>query len=240
MSMNRKALLSAVLLVGVPAMLAAGCHPSPPSPGPDKQFSSGLRSAVTGAGAGAVTGFQLGSGTGPGALVGAGFGMLAGGVQGYFEDLNDENLLALRHETDEARAISHAQELLNEHYRRRLELHPARDIFPADWFFCGDSVKLRPGADILVREIALMNRQRLPWSRLAVTVYAKSADPESDYGRFLTRERAEALTNQFVISGLEPRRIEARGMLIDAPILIDPFDDPLRYNQAIELIPLDR
>jgi hypothetical protein len=27
---------------------------------------------------------------------------------------------------------------------------------------------------------------------------------------------------------------------MNAPILIDPLDDPTRYNQAIEIIPIDR
>jgi hypothetical protein len=28
--------------------------------------------------------------------------------------------------------------------------------------------------------------------------------------------------------------------VVDAPVLLDPLDDPTRYNQAIEIIAMDR
>src|SRR5262249_53960994 len=133
-----------------------------------------------------------------------------------------------------------AHEILSDQYKRRLELHPSREIYPADLFFYGDQAKLRHGAEPLVREIANMNKQRLPWSRLVVASYARSTGEKSDYALQLAQRRSRELVNQFVHAGLEPRRLIARGVVIDAPVLIDPNDDPMRYNQAVEIIALDK
>lgn len=228
-----------VLAVAAPVVLG-GCATGP-LPGPDKQFTGGLQGAVTGAGAGAVTGFQVGAGTGPGAFVGAGLGAVAGGISGFAEDQSEADLLRLSAETRREREVAFAQEILSEQYERRLQLHPTRDIFPADLFFCGDSAKLKPGAEALIREIARINRLRVPWSRLAVAVYSKVAEGgPSAYAEHLSERRSEELCNELVRAGVEPRRLEARAVLVSSPILIDPADDPARYNQAVEIIPLDR
>lgn len=211
-----------------------------PYHGPDKQFSDGLQGAATGAGTGAVVGLHVGAGTGPGALVGAGLGAIAGSIKGFTKDQAEENLLALAAATSQEREVSYAQEVLTQHYKRRLELHPTRDIFPAELFFSGDDVKLRPSAGAIVKELVRLNKHRLSWSRLAIVSYVKSKDKESDYAKHLTLERARNLGDLFTRYGLEPRRIVARGVITKAPVLIDPHDSPFRYAQAIELVPLDR
>lgn len=213
---------------------------APAMPGPDKQFAGTMQGAAVGAGAGAVTGFQFSAGTGPGAAVGAGFGAIAGGIQGAIKDNTEVQMLELAAETREQRQRAWAQEILTDQYKRRLELHPTREIYPADLFFSGDEAKLRRGADSLVKELARMNKGRVPWTRLVVASYAKAAGGKSAYARALSERRARELVNQFVHAGLEPRRLVARGVVIDAPILIDPDDDPLRYSQAVEIIALDR
>jgi outer membrane protein OmpA-like peptidoglycan-associated protein len=207
-----------------------------PTPGPDKQFEGELTGALSGAGAGAVTGFQLGVGTGPGAFVGAGFGAVAGGIQGAMDDLSEAQtaLLQARIKKEKERAAVH--EILQEHYQRRLELFPSRDIFPADIFFSGDDSKLCRRGVALVGEIAKMNKFRAPWSKLVIASYVKSSDPESDYAKFLSEKRAKEIGDYFVKSGIEARRVEARGVIVDAPIVVDPTDHPARYSQAIEII----
>lgn len=210
-----------------------------PTPGPDKQFEGTLRGAASGAGAGAVTGLHIGAGTGPGALVGAGLGAVAGGISGYGRDRVEDEMLAISARTRAARQVGYAHEVLGEHFKRRMELHPTRDIFPADIFFYGDEYRLRSDAKGLVREIVRLNKNRLPWSRLAVTAYVRSTDPKSPYAKDLARKRAKAIGNMMVRSGIEPRRVIAQAVVIDEPLVIDPHDDPERYNQAVELIPLD-
>lgn len=225
-------------LIALSSLMLVSCVG--PVHGPDKQFEGELQGAVTGAGAGAVTGFQVGAGTGPGALVGAGVGAVAGGIQGFGKDQLEEDLLALSANTREEREIAVAHEILQDHYKRRMELHPTRDIYPADLFFLGDEVRLCPSGKLLVKEIAKMNKMRAPWSRLVVAVYTKATDEESEFAQHLVERRSREISDLLVQGGLEPRRIETRGVIMTEPILIDPNDNPARYNQAVELIPLDR
>lgn len=224
----------------LPLLAAALNACAPAYPGPDKQFGGTLEGAALGAGTGAVTGFQVGAGTGPGAAVGAGFGAIAGGIQGAIQDSTEEQMLALAAKTREEREIAWAHEVLSDQYKRRVDMHPTREIYPADLFFYGDESKLRGSARPLVRELAHMNKQRVPWSRLVVASYARAEGGKSDYALELAERRARAIVNELVHAGLEPRRLVARGVVTEAPLLVDPDDDPLRYNQAVEIIALDR
>ncbi|MCB0336577.1 MAG: hypothetical protein KDD62_09730, partial [Bdellovibrionales bacterium] len=150
-----------------------------------------------------------------------------------------EHLLAMMQDTAGERARAHAHELLADHYKRRMELHPTRDIFPAEVFFFADEVKLRPDAEKLVEELAKLNITRFPWSRFAVISYVRSKDAQSAYAKRLALERARNLSESFVRAGLDPRRIEARGVVVDSPLVYDPHDNKDRYSQAVELTPLD-
>lgn len=133
-----------------------------------------------------------------------------------------------------------AQKILSEHYLKRLKLHPSRDIFPADIFFYGDEVKLTAPAPAILDEYARLSKTRLPSSRLVVAVYAKANSKESTFAKHLTEKRALAITDQLVRSGIEPRRLVSRAIVTKGPIVLDPDDDPRRYDQAVEFIMLDR
>ncbi len=221
-------------------VVSAGCSTQPVE-GPDKMFSSGAVGALEGAGAGAVTGAQFTAATGPGVAIGAGFGAAAGLIHGAIKDSMEDTEMQIGREVRRARYRTAAQETLAVHYKRRMELHPNRDIYPADIFFRGDSAKMCPSGVGIVREIAKLNEFRLPYSRLVVAAYAKSSGGEdSSYIQHLTDKRSREFVNQLVKAGVEPRRLETRSVIVDAPLLIDPEDDPTRYNQAIEIIAIDR
>lgn len=227
-----------VLIISLTLLLSA-CSTTP-QPGPDKRAAGMVVGAAVGAGAGAVTGAEVASITGPGALVGAGLGAIAGGIRGLAQDAIEEDLIAisskLSHETDLARV----HDIILSHYERRLELHPSRDIYPADLFFDADKVELMPESVLLAKQIAKLNLYRFPWSRFVIASYVQSADVNSEYAKHLASNRAEALNNIFVESGMNPRRIVSRAIIVPAPILLDPFDRSDRYSQAIEFIPLDK
>ena len=206
----------------------------------DKQGAGVLSGVVLGAGSGAVTGLHLGAGAGPGAAVGMGFGAIAGGIKGALQDAVEEDMRELRERARYEKEVAYAHELLTEHYERRINYHPSRDIYPADWFFEGDSSELKPSARVLVEEIARLNKKRFPWSRLVVTTYIKTVDEDNNYSQHLALQRSRELGNHFVKYGIEPRRVETRSVLVDAPVLIVPDEDPKRYSQAVELIPVDR
>lgn len=223
-------------------LFASACTPfeGKPTPGPDKQGSGMLTGAALGAGSGAVTGAQLSAGAGPGAFVGAGFGAVYGALQGIGVDLLEEDQLRRKDEEQCLRERAWVQEVLTEHYARRLALHPSRDIFPADLFFDSDSSKLKKQSRLLVREIARYARKRLPSSRLLVVAYVTSPDESSTYAESLSSGRAEEIALQFVQAGIEPRRMVARGVTLTEPLLIDPDDSPGRYRQAVEIVTMDR
>jgi outer membrane protein OmpA-like peptidoglycan-associated protein len=216
-----------------------GCSRQPVE-GPDKLFSGQAIGALEGAGAGAVAGAQVGASAGPAAAVGAGFGAVVGAIHGAVTDSNEQAALKTQAALQDEQKRAAAQQALSEHYKRRIALHPSRDIFPADLFFSGDSVQMCESGIGIVRELAKMNEFRLPYSRLVVAVYAKSVSPESEYAQYITERRAKEFANQLVRAGVEPRRIQTRSVVVDAPVLLDPLDNPTRYNQAIEIIPLDR
>jgi outer membrane protein OmpA-like peptidoglycan-associated protein len=241
-TMNRGKILMDVSTLALGACVAfssIGCS-SQPVPGPDKLGRDEGLGAIQGAGAGMVVGAQVGAGTGPGAAIGAGFGAIAGAIQGLMKDTLEETDIKNEREIRATRSRLVAQDVLAKHYEMRMQMHPGRDIYPADVFFQGDSAKMCPQGVAIVKEIARMNEFRLPYSRIIVASYAKSVDPESTYVSYLTERRAREFVNQLVRAGVEPRRLETRAVVVDAPVLIDPNDNPTRYNQAIEIIPVDK
>ena len=211
-----------------------------PTHGPDKQFAGAFEGAASSAGAGAIYGIQTGAGSGVGAVVGAGVGAVAGTIQGFAQDQLEEDLLRISADARVERERAVAQQIISENYKRRLELHPARDIYPADLFFSGDNTRLSDLGVVLLKELAHMNEQRLPWSRFAVASYVRANEKESLFARYLAEKRALAIGDFLVREGFDARRVVARGVVMEGPILIDPHDSPERYNQAIEFIPLDR
>lgn len=220
----------------------ASCTPffEHPVPGPDKSALGLATGAALGTGAGAAAAHHLTHAAGPeGALIGLGFGSIYGLVSGFSHDLIEENQLYRLDQQQVLRDMIWAQDLLSQHYQRRIELHPSRDIFPADWFFDGDSSDLKPQAEVLVNQIASLTQQRMPWSRIVIASYSTSVDPESTYSKYINRRRAAKIARGFVVSGVEPRRIFTKSITMPDPVLVDPHDDPARYKQAIEIIPLD-
>lgn len=222
-------------------LLLAGCSPFSQSPqvGPDKQGAGTLYGAAVGAGTGAVTGAQLGAAAGPAAWVGAGLGSVFGMLQGIGIDILEDEDMRRADEERCARETTWAQEVLAEHYSRRLQLHPNRDIFPADLFFDRDGTTLRGGADALIRELTVLTKQRMPWSRIMIASYMSSSDSQSSFADSINQRRAEEIALAFVKNGFEPRRLAVQGVTIDGPLVLDPDDSPSRYRQAIEIIPLD-
>lgn len=243
------------------ACVLLGCSPAtnPPRPGPDQQGQGLLAGVALGAGSGAVTGFQVGAGAGPGAWVGAGLGATYGALKGFGLDLLEEDQIQLKLEERQLREAAWAQELLAEHYQRRLELHPNRDIFPADIFFDRDGSTLRRNVQPLVRQLASLTHRRMPWSRIVIAAYSTSSEQihstedeggvikdeggevavGNSYAARQSEARAAELAREFIRAGIEPRRVLTQAITVPSPILIDPLDSPDRYRQAIEIIPLD-
>lgn len=224
----------------IPALLS-GCSPisQEPVPGPDKQGAGTLYGAAMGAGSGIITGAQAGVAAGPAAWIGAGLGGIFGLFSGLGKDMVEEDQLRRRQEMETDRQASYAHHLLEDHYMRRLALHSNRDIFPADMFFSPECSSLNSSGQLIIKELAVLTKQRMPWSRLKIAAYSTSGDVMSPYAVKLTERRAEEIALQLVKHGIEPRRLMTQGVVVPEPIVIDPDDSPSRYRQAIEIIPLD-
>ncbi|MDD2941853.1 MAG: OmpA family protein [bacterium] len=223
-------------------LLLAGCMPYPFTPveGPDKQASGMLMGGALGAGSGMVITHNLAMSGTRGFITGGSLGVLYGFFAGIGIDLLEEDQLQQIAEIDALSQKLWVQSLLAEHYDRRLRLHPNRDVFPADYFFQSDGSTLTPYSEILVKNLAELNRDRLPWSRIVVASYTTSSDPESPYAHYLSTKRAESIARGLIRYGIEPRRVATKAMTLTEPILIDPQDNPDRYFQAVELIFIDK
>lgn len=232
----------AVLAAGCFVLLICnGCLPfsNNPKPGPDKQSVGMWYGAATGAGAGAATGVEYAGGTFPGAAIGAGLGAIFGMASGLGIDALEEDELRREAEANYLRDVLWAQDVMAEHYRRRLELHPNRDIFPADLFFEDDHVEVKRSAQVLLKGIADLADKQRPWSRILVASYVKAQDPDSVYAKYLASRRAESIAREMVRAGIEPRRIFTAPTPVKEAVLLDPSDYRDRYDQAIEIILLD-
>jgi len=232
-SLPLAALSLAFIIIGLSAC-AGG-----PVPGPDKQAAGTISGAAIGAGSGAIWGAQVAAATGPAALAGAGLGAVFGALNGLGIDILEEDQLYQGARQAYLEEVSWAQSTLASHYKRRVNLHPGRDIFPADWFFEGDSTDLRKEAIFLLREVAQMTQGRAPESRIVVASYSVTKDPGSSYAKYLNKERSTAIAKTLIKHGVSSRRVFTRSVPMEGPLLLDPNDDPSRYRQAIEIIPLD-
>ncbi|RME57543.1 MAG: hypothetical protein D6780_08260 [Candidatus Dadabacteria bacterium] len=207
--------------------------------GPDKQGQGLIAGAAKGAISGAIVGLHTASASGPGALIGGGLGAVAGSIKGLQQDILEEKLLYLSKEIERERKATEAQAVLIQQLKKQLRLHPTREIYPADLFFTADEARLSPLGRELVNELAKINKTRLPFSRFAIICFVKGEEGSS-FANYLARERARILGDSFVTAGIEPRRIVAYGVVIKEPILLDYYDNPFRYYQAVEFVPLDR
>lgn len=225
------------ILIAITLCILCSCHIY--SPGPDKRLEGMLSGALTGAGTGAVTGYQLSAGAGPGAAVGAGFGALAGAIHGAIKDAQEEQNRILRAKIEEEQRVSFAQGVLSSFVDKRIHKHPSREIYPADIFFYGDETSLTPEGRAIVKEIAKLNKERFPWSRIVVASYVKSKSKKSPYAKDLARERAREIGQVLTVSGINPRRIEPQAIIVPEEIYYDKAERWDRYAQAIEIILLD-
>lgn len=207
-----------------------------PVPGPDKQAAGTVYGAMTGAVTGAIAGFNYASVSGPGAWVGAGLGGAFGMLSGMGQDMLEEEQIRRQEELAELEEASWVQKVLGEHYKTRLKLHPARDIYPADLFFKDDDEKITQEAISLVRGMALLVKDTKPWSKLVVASYVTAKENSPVYAAYLAKSRAEQIASNLVRFGINPRRLGIRPVTVKDPILVDSTDDETKYAQAIELI----
>jgi len=231
-----KRILSAIIIT----LLLPGCADySKPIPGRDKQGAGLVSGALMGAGSGIITGAQFGASVGPGAFIGMGFGALWGSLQGLGLDLLEDEDFRILLEVAKTDDEVLAQYTLLEHIEIKSELHPGRDIFPADIFFENGDVKLSRNGAAVARLVTGILSRRSPSSRLEITSYIVSRDKKSTYAKFLGKKRNNAIGITLVGAGIEPRRLVFKTVVVDNPIVIDKYDSRNRYAQALEFALMD-
>lgn len=238
---QKKSIIIRVMLTAFLVLSQVSCLPlsNKPAPGRDKQSIGTWYGVATGAATGAVTGLNYSYAAGPGAWIGAGLGGIFGMFSGLGQDVLEEEQLRRMEMTEKLRQRVWVHGILTEHLQRRMALYPNRDIFPADLFFEGGGIKIRPQSVPIVQEIANLMLERRPWSKVVVATYVMSKDEDSQYARHLARQRAEEFAITMVRSGIDARRLDTKPLTIDGPIVLDPLDVPTRYAQAVELILVD-
>ena len=220
-------------------LLSSCADYSRPIPGRDKQGAGLISGALLGAGSGALTGAKYSSTMGPGMWMGAGVGAMWGALQGLGLDLLEEEDLKILQEVALTQDEVWAQYALLEHYETKRDLYPGRDIFPADVLFEGSSVNLNSKGEAIVQGMVQALSEKYPSSRVEITVYQVSKDKNSAFASFLGRRRGNAIARALVKIGFEPRRMVMKSLLLDQPLVIDPYDSPDRYLQAVEFALLD-
>ena len=231
--------LKNVLFAIVVLNLIACADYSKPIPGRDKQGAGLISGAIMGAGSGMLTTGHLLASSGPGAFIGMGFGALWGSVYGLGLDvLEEEDFLILDQIAETDLEVAAQYEIL-EHFELKNDLHPGRDIFPADVFFKNGDTKISNTGDAVAQLFSTILSKRSPSSRIEIIVYQVSKDKASSYASYLGKKRSLEIGNSLVRAGIEPRRIVFKSITIDQPLVLDPFDAPERYYQAVEFALMD-
>lgn len=212
---------------------------SRPVPGRDKQGAGLLSGAIMGAGSGMITGGQFAASVGPGAFIGMGFGALWGSLYGLGLDVLEEEDLYILSQVAKTDDEVTAQYVLLEHFELKAELHPGRDIFPADVFFNNDETELSRSGNAVAQLFSGMLAKRNPASRIEIIAYQVSKDKTSSYAQYLGKKRTLAIGNALVRAGIEPRRLVFKSIILDNPIVHDRYDKAERYFQAVEFALLD-
>ncbi len=205
-----------ILLIAISiAVFLPGCADySKPIPGKDKQGAGLVSGAMMGAGSGIITGAQFGAATGPGAFIGMGFGALWGSLQRLGLDLLEDEDFRILMEVAKTDDEVLAQYTLLEHFEIKSELHPGRDIFPADVFFDNGDVKISRNGAAVARLITKILSQRSPSSRFEIVNYIVSSDKKSTYAKFLGKKRNNSLGFTLVQAGIEPRRLVFKTIVV--------------------------
>jgi outer membrane protein OmpA-like peptidoglycan-associated protein len=187
--------------------------------GANQQKGTGIGTGV-GAGIGAILGQAIGRDT-EGTLIGAGVGAIVGGLMGNqvgaYMDRQERDLRRAL-EASEAATVKRTTEAITasqqENVQRTGDLLAA--TFRSDVLFDFDSFMLKPGAYPELRRVADVLK-KYPDTTVIVEGHTDTKGSET-YNRKLSQDRARAVKDALVQSGVDPARITAVGYGESQPI----------------------
>jgi OOP family OmpA-OmpF porin len=114
------------------------------------------------------------------------------------------------------------------------EKPPERISIPTEVLFAFDSDTLGPGAPAELDRVAAMLATRGP-HRLSIEGHTDDIG-DDDYNRALSERRAQAVRTYLTSRGVDPARIEARGLGESRPAVANDSDDGRRKNRRVEIV----
>ncbi|MFO7275894.1 MAG: OmpA family protein [Pseudomonadota bacterium] len=208
------------LIVGLAAVIAAGCQTLDPYTGQER-VSKTAKGAGIGAVAGAVAGILTGDDSRERrkrALIGAGVGALAGGAVGQYMDRQEAKLRAQLEGTG-VRVVRDGNNITLS--------------MPGNITFATDSADLRPDFFDVLNSVALVLKE---YDKTLIEVAGHTDSTGSDqYNQVLSERRAASVAQYLQSQGVNPQRIITVGAGEKYPIAPNDTPEGRQANRRVEL-----
>ena len=201
------------------AALLAGCATDPYTgeEKPSNTLLGGLGGAAAGAAAGAIGGAIAGD-AGKGAAIGAAVGGIAGlGIGAYMD--RQESILREKLAGTGVRIVRDGDDI--------------RLIMPNDITFATDQATVRPQFYRTLNAVATV-LNGFPETQVIVTGHTDSTGPAA-YNQRLSERRAMSVVQYLTAQGVNPARLEGRGMGETAPIASNRTASGRARNRRVEI-----
>jgi outer membrane protein OmpA-like peptidoglycan-associated protein len=220
------------ILVGILALLAAGCAQQP-----NKATLGGLTGSALGAGIGAIIGNQSGN-AGQGVAIGAAAGALGGALIGNSLDARDNENQALNDRlSQQEKSLEENKRLIEELRAKGTDVRESRRgvvINLPDVLFDFDDDQLTNDADRTVSEIAEILKT-VEDRQISVEGHTDSIGTVV-YNKNLSERRAGAVASSLAANGLPQMRIRQRGYGEGSPITTNNSPEGRARNRRVEVI----
>jgi outer membrane protein OmpA-like peptidoglycan-associated protein len=218
--MNRS--LGISVMVGA---LAAGCASGPYGGGYGGGGASGMSNTTKGAAIGALGGGAVGALATKdhlkGGLIGAAAGAVLGGGVGYYMDRQEQQLRQRLESSGTGVQVQREGDNL-------------RVIMPSQVTFDSGSANIRPGFYSALNSVAQVLREN-DQTTVDITGHTDSKGSDS-YNQRLSEDRGRAVADYLAAQGVNPARMNARGMGESTPVASNSTESGRQQNRRVEIL----